>query len=643
VNLRSAFLWRAVLAASCGAAGTVGCAHDTLGTGVAVHDLEIEGNEALSDGEILDRLATQRPGWWPFAAKRWFDQAAFDLDLERIPSLYADRGYFDARVVRHDVKPRADGTVDIVVGIQENQPTRISQVQLTGLPPGEESAARKLVRRSGAVPGRTFDYDAYAGLRAGIDAQLRDHGHAYAKVEGEVEVDRDHRTAVIMLPVRPGPEVRFGNITVEGNGAFPAHAIENRASFQAGDTYDPRDLAATQAHIYELGVFSSVRLEIPDQPAEVADVRVKVSPGPLRQVRLGGGIGIERVREEVRARLEYTRANFLGGLRTLRVRFWPAYVVIPSVFDLQRSGPAAETDVQLTQPDILRSNVTARAMVGYDLEIYDGYQYYGPRAQLAAERLFLRHLLHDRGLGGLSWNLQYLTFFNVAPGVLDQPDSRFFGFQNPYRLAYVEAFGQLDLRDHPLDPRAGAFLMVRSEVGSPGLGSDFHYVKVTPDARLYAPLGGRVAVAVRGLFGWLHNFGSQTSPITRRYALGGPSSHRGFSLGRLAPQVKDSAGNLIPIGGDAEVLFSGELRIRVTKIGGSWLGITPFFDAGDVTPSLLALDLGNLNYATGGALEYQTPIGAVRAGFGVRLNRMGDGNPDPNDRMAFYITIGEAF
>jgi hypothetical protein len=33
----------------------------------------------------------------------------------------------------------------------------------------------------------------------------------------------------------------------------------------------------------------------------------------------------------------------------------------------------------------------------------------------------------------------------------------------------------------------------------------------------------------------------------------------------------------------------------------------------------------------------------VRAGIGVRLNRMGGDNPDPNDRMAFHITLGEAF
>jgi outer membrane translocation and assembly module TamA len=89
--------------------------------------------------------------------------------------------------------------------------------------------------------------------------------------------------------------------------------------------------------------------------------------------------------------------------------------------------------------------------------------------------------------------------------------------------------------------------------------------------------------------------------------------------------------------------LSAELRVDVTKLSGSWLGVAPFVDAGDVAPRFGGLDLGNLHYASGVSLIYETPIGAVRAGVGVRLNRMGGDNPDPNDRLAFHITLGEAF
>ena len=292
-------------------------------------------------------------------------------------------------------------------------------------------------------------------------------------------------------------------------------------------------------------------------------------------------MGAELAREEVRGRLELTINNFLGGLRKLRIRIHPAYVVIPSVFDVQQRGPAAENDVQLTQPDIFGSNASLHALAGYDLGIADGYQYYGPRGQIGVDRPFFR----GRMLAGGSWNFQYLDFFNVNTDVFNSVGGPFFGFENPYRLAYLEEFVQVDLRDRPLDPRFGAFFLVHVEQGADALGSAFQYVKVAPDLRLYAPLGRRVVFAVRGLVGWLRPAAGQSSPITRRFSLGGPSSHRGFGFGRLAPQVRDSQGHLIPIGGDGEVLGSAEARIDVKKVGGAWLDVVPFVDAGNVTPT----------------------------------------------------------
>jgi outer membrane protein assembly factor BamA len=604
-----------------------------------VRSFRIEGNEALSDGEILDKLATQKTGWWPLASKKWFDQAAFDVDLRRIPAIYADHGYFDARVASDKVTPLPGGAVDIVVVVDEGKPTEIAKVDIRGLPAGAERRARKLARSEKVEPGHTFSYDGYSALRMGIDQRLRDEGHAFAQVSGEVSVDRDRRVADLAVDAAPGPEVRFGETTIEGNGDIPAHALLSRVSYQAGDLYNPHEIATTQAQIYDLGVFSSVRLELPHSATEVADVRIVVQRGVLRELRVGGGFGADMARDEVHARLEYTRSNFFGGLRKLRLRLKPAWVLIPGILNLQRSGPAVESDVQLTQPDLLGSRVSLYALAGWDLEVFDLYQYYGPRAQLAIDRPFLR----NRILAGLSWNLQDLTFFDVSVDVFNQASSRFYGFQNPYRLGYFEALGRVNLRFPPLSPDRGGYFLMRAEVGDPAAGGDFHYFKLTPDLRVYVPMAPRATLAMRALFGWLHPFEGQTSPTTRRYYLGGPSTHRGFGFGRLSPQVPDSSGHLVTIGGDAQVLFSGEVRFEVTKIGGNWLGVTPFLDAGDVTPTLTTLDLGHLNYAIGAALTYQTPIGVLRGDVGVRLNRMGDGNPDPNDRVAFHLAIGEAF
>src|SRR4051812_15166988 len=90
----------------CGVALVVAtsCAHGEDHGAGWVRSLDFEANHALGSGRIRKKLATARTGWWPLAGKRWYDAAALDLDLQRIPALYADHGYFDARVVDHHVE-----------------------------------------------------------------------------------------------------------------------------------------------------------------------------------------------------------------------------------------------------------------------------------------------------------------------------------------------------------------------------------------------------------------------------------------------------------------------------------------------------------------------------------------------------------
>jgi translocation and assembly module TamA len=377
-------------------------------------------------------------------------------------------------------------------------------------------------------------------------------------------------------------------------------------------------------------------------------VTVQVAPAlQLRELRAGVGVGIERQREEVRLRGEWTLHNFLGGLRTLKLSLKPAYVVLPTITDVQRQGFALRAEVQLVQPDIFNTAFTVQGRVGFDLGIQEGYQYYGPRGELGVERSFFREHL----LLAASWDLQYLTFYNIDTAAFNPLTTPLgFGFTNPYRLAYLHESAELDLRDNRLDPRSGVYFALHLEEGFPEVGGAFTYFKLAPEVRGYVPLGARFVIAVRGQFGWLApQTVAKDSPVTRRFYLGGPSAQRGFTYGRLAPQVIDTTtGNRIPVGGDGELLLSAEVRMKLFKLFGNYLGLVLFVDAGDVTPSVTQLQ-PDLHVAVGPDLIYQTPIGPLRVGLGIRLNRLGElgpgglPNPDPGQRFAFHFTIGEAF
>ena len=647
--------WLAGVAAVATAAMAVaGCAHRQGTAEPPVHALQMEGNSTFSAATLRGQLATEATGWWPFAASKTLDVAALDLDLRRLKAFYADRGYFDARVVRSRVVPRSDGSVDITLAIEEGLPTHLGEVRFEASPgdaPIDEKRWQRVAAENDVVVGRNADYARYQAAKQQMQSLLKEDGHAWAEVSGELAVDRDRHLATVTYRMAAGPIAFLRAPVVNGADGLPMRKILHRVTWTAGERYDPDLLTTTQGRLYDLGVFSSVQLTLPPVPTTEPDVTLALSRGKLREIKLGVGVGVDRDREEVRLRAEWTASNFLGGLRKLRLRVKPAYAVIPNVTDVQRSGPVLNAEVNLLQPDLANTNATGQLTAGYDVSLTEGYAARGPRGSVGVERSFA----HDRLTAGAAYNLQVFDFYAINTSVFTPTATALgFGFKDPYRLAYLEEFVQVDLRNRSVALRPGGFVGVRVEEGSPLLGGEFRYVTLVPEVKLFVPITRRIVLGGRALAGWLRPFGggaATDSPVTRRFRLGGPASHRGFGFGRLSPQLADQNGNPVPVGGDAELLLSFELRTEITRVAGNWLSLVPFFDAGDVATNFDAISVARLHRAAGLAAEYATPIGVVRVGAAARLNRVNGAvvagqaveNPDPGQRFAFHFTIGEAF
>jgi translocation and assembly module TamA len=636
-----------------------------------VRNVSFEGVKSVKVGDLAGKLAIEQTSWLRLR-KRYLDPFAIEIDRERIEAYYRAHGFFNARVTTAEVVPwkgpkDKPTAVDVRFVVEEGQPTRLTAVTVDGLADVEtRDKLEKQVHK--ALPtGEVFDHGAYLRAKSALEDALKHLGHAWAKVDGQVEVDRDTREARAALKAEPGVVAHFGHVHIEGEERVSGHRVALHAGLTEGERFRPDLLEAARGKIYNLGVFSSVRIDYVhgEQDPAMADVVVHVREGTFNEVRLGLGFGIESQRTDVHASVVYLRRNWLGGLRTLKLRLEPAYVAVPAFWNVQRNGPALVAEAQLIQPDWPLPLGQLKATLGYDVGIEYAYQYHGPRLSLALQRGFWR----ERVLLGVSYNFQLLQFFNTDPTILDNPAlaGRLFGYTNPYRLGWLQGDAALDLRDRPLDPHRGVYLSTTIEAGGEYAGGAFLYEKIAPDLRGYAPLGNRVTLAGRFVFGQLWSQGDLGSPITRRFYLGGPNSHRGFNYNRLSPQVPSGIPGVqpIPIGGDQMVLLSVELRVNVFRLFDQWVALAGFVDGGDVggptcavsptsstctsVSTRTSVDWGDLNWAVGGGIRYRTIIGTIRFDVGARLNRLtptepdGTPNADPGQRFAFHLSVGEAF
>lgn len=669
-----------------------GCGHnDSLGR-KWVHKIRFHGNKKVSAGDIKGRIGTQQSSGIPFTPKKYLDDPfMIDTDKERIEAYYRDRGLYGAKVTSAEVRPYDTNGADVHFTIKEGEYTRIADVKIEGL----ESLGRKekRIRRTVRLrPGQIFEHPAYLLQKEAVEHELKQLGYAWAKVEGEVDVNRDARSAAIRLRVAPGPQAVLGEIRVQGTRRTNPRRLAYHCGLQRGEPFRQERIDEAQGRLYNLGVFSAVKIEYEHDPQhpQVANVTITVSESTFHELRLGIGVALEVARTDFRLQARYTKHNFLGGLRTLQLTARPGYAVLPALWTtIDRHGPTLFVESLLTQPDLLGRYSELRATADYEVGVEYAFQYHGPRLSLGVNRTFWANRIQT----SLSYQFQYLGFFN---SYLEQSgrSQYLYGLVEPYLLGYLQQTFTLDLRDRQLDARKGFYLGLTAQEGGIYFGGLFQFESLVPDVRGYVPLGNRIVLAGRIMFGQLWVQGDRASPITQRFYLGGPNSHRGFSYNRLSMQVctlRRAGSSMIgggilggamevpcnteapqgfdlirlPIGGDQQLLLQGEARVHVFHLFGQWVSLVGFVDAGDVAAPacvggacgridyLSAIDFRLLHVAVGGGLRYQTIVGTIRADLGVRLNRLDEfentdsgmviQNPDPGSRLAFHISIGEAF
>jgi outer membrane protein assembly factor BamA len=671
-----------------------------------IHKVYFHGVKQLKDKEVRPKVAVQQSSWFPLTPKRYLENPmSVEFDRERITTYYQTRGFFATSVPQAEIKnykldpkkdpatPESVKAVDVHYTIEEGLPVTLTAIQIAGLdgiPADDARYARREVR---VRTGERFEHVPYLETKELLLLQLRKRGYAFAKLaSSEVTVDRDARTAQVHIVVVPGRKALIGEVTIQGTQKVDAVALKKHAAVPTGQGYKPQALDEVQGRLYSLGLFSTVLVEPVENPQnpEIADVRITVKEGKHRELRLGFGFGIEPLRNDVHGELLYTQRRFFGGLRVFQFTGQAGYAALPAVWadPLRRHGPILLGKGDLTQPDILGKSSALTASVSYEVGVQYAYQYHGPSFRLG----LTKGLWRNRISLAASYNFQFLDFFEAEAGLDGKGDtSVLFGFSDPYRLGFLQEQAALDLRNRPIDATRGFYLSMLAEQGGNYTGGAFSYQKFQPEVRAYYTLWNRLTIAARVQFGHIFAQGDLGSPITQRFYLGGPNSHRGFSFNRLSYQMcsgsfdagmgpvpvlvpcrdprtdaKDGNGNPVfqrlPTGGDTMLLGQLELRLGLFRLARQWVTLASFVDAGDVAPPSavcakggcneggggLNLDLTKLHVAVGGGLRYRTVIGTIRFDLGVRLNRLEklEGNlenPDPDQRIAYHISIGESF
>lgn len=617
-----------------------------------IQQINVVGNEAFSDEELLKAFQLSTPNWLSFY--RQDDRYARETllgDLETLRSYYMDRGYAGFEVGSTQVAISPDKQdIFITINVEEGDPYIISGIDLAGDLVVPEQQLQALVL---AKPGQTFSLRMLTQTSDLISYRLGEEGFAFARVEPIPEINEETKEVQVTFYVDPGKRAYVRQIRYRGVRSTKDEVFRREMRQLEGAFLSNRGVERSEQRLRRLPFVEEVSVDTQPVPGtdDLVDVDVEITEG--QPGSFGGGIGYSGS-QGVLLNGNIVHTNFMGSgnrveldintseyVTVYRGLYTNPYVTPDGVSRTMSVSYRDVTQFTNGSSDFDTQTWTGGLEYGYPVSEYSRFRF-GLAVQSAELSTSSGSSLQQREWVSRNGNPTQ-EVFELPGGIVVFDKTDFYTYELIAGWSY-------DSRNRSLFADRGA--RQRLALSTTGPGSEVEYYTIRYDWKKYWPLFRSFTLSYSGELSWGEDFGSTTTlPPYKRFFGGGPDTVRGYREGRLGPF--DTNGN--PYGGNAMVANQFELVIPTLEKFQGKARFSLFYDIGNVfsTDSTrfpiindqgeleeldFDFDLNNLRQSVGGAAEWLSPMGVFRFSYGIPLN------DEPEDQLEeFQFTIGSQF
>lgn len=611
------------------------------GNRVAISQVEVEGNEAFGDKDVVKHMATRPEGFWWFQ-RGDYDDAKVEQDIrEKLPQFYGSKGHIDFQVVGDSLVPDSiTGKATLRLRVEEGPRYYVGQFDILGnrrFSTDELGAYYPFGGAAGAaVAERVFDRSAWASATEKVQELYANNGYIYAQVQPE----ESRRTGPDGKPyidlrwvIREGAPATINKIEIVGNDVTHERVIREAIVMLPGDVFNRDRLIRSYQNISNLGFFNQP-LPPPDvRPAENkidVDIVFRVEERRTGNINfgaslgqgtgVGGFIGLEEPNLFGRGKRGRLQWQFGQNINDFTLSYTD-----PSINESRISGTLSLFN---SRQRFIVGDLGRRRQEGGSLQL--GFPFFGSRYT----RLYA------------SYGFQRIRFTegseDLRAGFACDPCSR-------------STIGLSLLRDTRIDlpfATAGSFLTAAVEQNGGFLGGTGRYQKLDLEGRFYAPLGqvgggagGAFGGGVRFVLGLTAKSGFITGDagpfFTEMYTMGGVQFGiplRGYDEFAITPGGYDPFASSNQANrnsfGKAYAAFTVEAGARLSQA----LYVDAFLDAGNVYRSVRQYDPTRLFRGAGFGVALVSPLGPIGVDLGYGFDRVDVlGRPAPGWKVHFRL------
>jgi outer membrane protein insertion porin family len=262
-----------------------------------VRQISIAGNENIESDKIREALT--------LATGSTLDYPLLFENRRRIEGLYRAQGYYLAKV-NFEIEPLGESAVGIHFDVNEGEKQKLREIDFTGnehfdddeLSEGFQtriwhfwSLATSWFDNSGTYSEPQFVQD----LRR-VERKYGDAGYLQLHV-GEPQVIPEDDGLIVRVPIQEGQQFHVGKIDVSGDSTVDIDALRDKLKLKTGDVFNRShlndDIAKLTEHYQDRGFYFAQVTPLSNLSAasEQVDVAFDVRKGPLyfiRRIELAG-------------------------------------------------------------------------------------------------------------------------------------------------------------------------------------------------------------------------------------------------------------------------------------------------------------------------------------------------------------------
>ncbi|MCH8496959.1 MAG: outer membrane protein assembly factor BamA [Marinobacter sp.] len=598
------------------------------GSVAAIHHINIVGNEAFRDEELVSLFELRTAGWWAsLTNKDKYSRERLTGDLEKLRSFYLDRGYIDFTVESSQVSISPDKRqVFISIAINEGPQYTISGVKLRGdLVVEEEELRRLLLMKEGDV----FSRQRLTATSELISQRLGREGYTFANVSGIPET-ADDNTAEVTFYIEPGRRAYVRRINFEGNVSTRDEVLRQEMTQMEGAVASTDLIEHSKTRLDRLGFFRSVDVDTSPVPgsSDLVDVTYIVEEQPTGS--LSASIGYSQVSGMILG-ANVAENNFFGSGK--RASFGVNYSQSVRSANLSYLNPYYTVDgvsrgfsVFARETDFEQQDISSFLLDEYGGRITFGYP--------------------TDAITRISFGVGY-TNSKIKDGVFTPKDiSEFIDEEgNQFDNFFLTASWRRSTLNRGILPTRGYSHSISGDIAVPG--SDLTYYKLNYRANYYYPFNSAHTwvFRARGEVGYGDGYdGRDVMPFYEHFYSGGYGSVRGYRANSLGPRARPADNDFSrprPFGGNLLTESSLELIVP-TPFGGDTrtMRTTLFVDAGQVFDLDRGFDpdIDEVRLSAGISFQWITAIGPLAFSLANPLN-----NKPGDDVQRFQFSLGQSF